>query len=60
MFASVAGEMAVVTVDHRRAGSHVVRETEKLRAGTEREGRERVSEIVDTEAIVCAHWGLSF
>jgi hypothetical protein len=36
-----------VTVDHGQAGSHVAREVESREAGTEREGCERVAEIVD-------------
>jgi hypothetical protein len=45
--AAVAGEVAVVAVDHRQAGAHVARELEGGEAGTEGEGREGVSEIVD-------------
>jgi hypothetical protein len=47
MLASVAGEVAVVAVDHDQAGAHVAGEVEGRDAGTQREGREGVSEIVD-------------
>jgi len=47
MLASVAGEVAVMTVDHGQAGAHVAGEIEGGNAGTEREGREGVSKIVD-------------
>ena len=47
MLAAVAGEVAVVAVDHGQAGTHVARELEGGDAGTEREGREGVPEIVD-------------
>jgi len=47
MLASVAGEVAVVAVDHRQAGTHVAGEVEGGDAGTECEGREGVPEIVD-------------
>src|SRR5947208_16250915 len=47
MFAAVAGEVAVVAVDHGQAGAHVAGEVEGRDAGTEREGREGVPEIVD-------------
>src|SRR5215204_266062 len=36
MFASVAGEVAVVAVDHGQAGAHVAGEVEGGDAGTER------------------------
>src|SRR5919201_4567001 len=45
--ASVAGEVAVVAVDHGQAGAHVAREVEGGDAGTKREGGEGVAEIVD-------------
>src|SRR6266545_564751 len=47
MLASVAGEVAVVTVNHRQARAHVAREVERGDAGTEGEGGKGVSEIVD-------------
>ena len=47
MLASVAGEVAVVAVDHRQAGAHIAGEVEGGDTGMEREGREGVPEIVD-------------
>jgi hypothetical protein len=47
MLASVAGEVAVVAVDHGQAGAHVAGEVEGGDTGTEREGGEGVSEIVN-------------
>ena len=47
MLASVAGEVAVVAVDHRQAGAHVTREVEGGDAGAKSERREGVPEIVD-------------
>jgi hypothetical protein len=47
VFAAVAGEVAVVAVDHGQAGAHVAGEVEGRDAGAEREGREGVAEIVD-------------
>src|SRR5687767_3727121 len=47
MLASVAREVAVMAVDHGQAGAHVAGEVEGGNAGTEREGREGVPEIVD-------------
>ena len=47
VLASVAGEVAVVAVDHGQAGAHVAGEVEGGDAGTEREGREGVPQIVD-------------
>jgi hypothetical protein len=47
MLAAVAGEVAVVAVDHGQAGAHVAGEIERGDTGTEREGSERVPEIVD-------------
>src|SRR5438093_11554881 len=47
MLASVAGEVAVVAVDHGQAGAHVVGEVEGGDAGAECEGRGGMSEIVD-------------
>ena len=44
---SVAGEMAVVAVDHGQAGAHVAGELECGDSGTEGEGRESMAEIVD-------------
>jgi len=38
MFASVAGEVAVVAVDHGQAGAHVAGEVEGGDAGTQGEG----------------------
>jgi hypothetical protein len=40
MFAPVAGEVAVVAVDHGQAGAHVAGELEGGVASTEREGGE--------------------
>jgi hypothetical protein len=48
VFSSVAGEVAVVTVDHRQARAHIAGEIEGRDPGTEREGREGVAEIVDS------------
>jgi hypothetical protein len=45
--ASIAREVPVVAVDHCQAGAHVAGEVEGRDAGTQREGRERVPEIVD-------------
>src|SRR6266498_1157598 len=42
VFASVAGEVAVVAVDHRQAGAHVTGEIEARDAGTLGAGREGV------------------
>jgi hypothetical protein len=47
VLAAVAGEVAVVAVDHGQAGAHVAGELEGGDAGTQGEGRERVPEIVD-------------
>jgi len=47
LLAAVAGEVAVVAVDHGQARAHVAGELEGEDAGTEREGGEGVSEIVD-------------
>jgi len=47
VLAAVAGEVAVVAVDHGQARTHVAGEVEGGDAGTEREGREGVPEIVD-------------
>ena len=47
VLASVAGEVAVVAVDHGQAGAHVAGELEGGDAGTQGEGRECVPEIVD-------------
>jgi hypothetical protein len=47
VLASVAGEVAVVAVNHRQAGAHVAGELEGGDAGTQGEGGEGVSEIVD-------------
>jgi hypothetical protein len=44
MLASVACEVAVVTVDHRQAGAYVAGEVEGGDAGTERKGGESVPE----------------
>jgi hypothetical protein len=46
VLAAVAGEVAVVAVDHQ-ARAHVAGEVEGGDAGTEREGGDGVSEIVD-------------
>ena len=42
MLAAVAGEVAVVAVEHGQARTHVAGEVEGGDAGTEREGREGV------------------
>ena len=47
MLATVAGEVAVVVVDHGQAGAHIARELEGGDAGTQGEGSEGVPEIVD-------------
>ena len=47
MLTSVAREVAVVAVDHAEIRSHETREVKGGDTGTEREGREGVSEIVD-------------
>jgi hypothetical protein len=47
VLASVAGELAVVAVNHRQAGAGVAREVERGDAGTKREGREGMPEILD-------------
>jgi hypothetical protein len=46
MLAPVAGEVAVVAVDHRQAGAHETGEVEGRDARPQREGRERVTQIV--------------
>ena len=48
MLATVAGEVAVVAVDHREAGAHIAGEIEGGDAGTQGEGSEGVPEIVDS------------
>src|SRR5512133_2571206 len=45
MFASVAGEVAVVAIDHGQAGAHVAGEVEGRDAGTACEGGEGVPKI---------------
>ena len=47
MLASVAGEVAIVAVDHGQAGAHATGKVEGRESGTERESREGVPEIVD-------------
>jgi hypothetical protein len=47
MLASVPGEVAVMPVDHGEARAHLAGEIEGRDTGTEREGRDRVPEIVD-------------
>jgi hypothetical protein len=47
MLASVACEVTLVPVDHGQAGAHVAGQIGGGNAGTEREGRESVAEIVD-------------
>jgi len=47
VLASVTSEVSVVTIDHGQTGAHVTGEIECRDAGTEREGREGVPEIVD-------------
>jgi hypothetical protein len=54
VLAPVAGEVAVVAVDHGQAGAHAAREVEGGDAGTEREGGEGVSEIDGTWLRVAA------
>ena len=46
MFASVAGEVSIVAVDHRQAGAHEARQFEDRDASTEGEGRVGVSQVV--------------
>jgi len=47
VLATVAGEVAVMAIDHGQARAHVAGELEGGDAGTQGEGRERVPEIVD-------------
>ena len=47
VFSAVAGEVAVVAVDHGQAGAHVAGELEGGDASTQGKGREGVPEIVD-------------
>jgi hypothetical protein len=47
MLASVAREVTVMAVDHGQAGAHVAGQIEGGNAGTQHEGSEGVSEIVD-------------
>jgi len=47
VLAAVAGEVAVVAVDHGQACAHLAGEVEGGDAGTEREGGEGVAQIVD-------------
>jgi hypothetical protein len=47
MLASVRSEVPVMTIDHGQTGTHVTREIECRDAGTKREGRKGVPEIVD-------------
>src|SRR5437588_311910 len=47
VLAPVAREVAVVAVDHRQARAHVTEKVERGDPSTEREGRERVPEIVN-------------
>ena len=48
MLASVASEVAVVAVDHGQACAHIAGEVEGGDASAECEGRERMSQIVDS------------
>ena len=48
MLATVAGEVAVMAIDHGQARAHVAGELEGGDAGTQGESREGVSEIVDS------------
>ncbi len=45
--ASVTGQVTVMAVDHRQACAHVTGQIEGGDAGTEREGRKGVAEIVN-------------
>jgi hypothetical protein len=47
VLATVAGEVAVVAIDHREARAHVAGEIERGDAGTEGEGGEGVPQVVD-------------
>ena len=55
----IAGEVAVVAVDHRQAGSHVARDVEGGDSGTKREGRKGMAEIVDAAERIDAGGTLS-
>jgi len=46
VFAAVAGEVAVMPVDHGQAGAHEAGEIEDRDVGAKREGRECVSQVV--------------
>ena len=46
MLASVAGEVAIVAVDHRQAGAHEPGEVENGNAGPKGEGRISVAQVV--------------
>jgi hypothetical protein len=47
VLASVAGEMAVVAVDHQQARAHVAGELERRDSGSKRKGGEGVAQVVD-------------
>jgi hypothetical protein len=47
VLASVTSEVPVVTIDFGQTGTHITGEIECRDAGAQREGRERVPEIVD-------------
>jgi hypothetical protein len=47
VLAAVAGEVTVVAVDHRQAGTHVAGEIKGRDAGAKSESRERMPEIVN-------------
>ena len=47
VLASIGREVAVMSIDHGQAGAHVAGEVEGGDAGTERDGGDGVSEIVD-------------
>ncbi len=46
MLVAVAGQVTVVAVNHRQAGTHEAREVEGGDAGPQREGRERMAQVV--------------
>src|SRR6266550_4453187 len=60
VFAAVAGEVAVVTVDHRDARTDEARDREHRNAGAEPEGRVGVAEVVETADRLDASGDLSW
>ena len=47
VFAAIAGEVAVVAIDHRDAGAHEAGDGEHGDAGSQREGRVGVARVVE-------------